>query len=203
MREWSKLVEDLQHFSVTTEQNLWAQITAEKRPGNGVEFSFLKYLMLIFCWPTFVRSKWFKNVKPAFSLLSPPFSYRQFVKERRHEKYGHDRTRSILLILQQLLPTICMGNEKGRWKENFNFHIGLLGLKRAQRTTLTSVSESLSFFFFSLTFISNTCSISCCIFFSFNSRSSFSASSCSSGLLLNETLQKIKQGRIHWPVIAL
>ena len=78
-----------------------------------------------------------------------------------------------------------------------------LGLKRAQPTTLTSVSESLSFFFFSLTFISNTCSISCCIFFSFNSRSSFSASSCSSGLLLNETLQKIKQGRVYWAVIAL
>ena len=117
VREWSKFVEDLQHFSVTIEQNLWAEITAEKRPGNGVEFSFLKYLMLTFCWPTFVRSKWYKNVKPAFSLLSPPFSYRQFVKETRHEKYGHDRTRSILLILQQLLPTICRGNEKGQWNK--------------------------------------------------------------------------------------
>lgn len=101
----------------------------KKGPGTASNFVFFKYLMLIFCWPTFVRSKWFKNVKPAFSLLSPPFSYRQFVKERRHEKYGHDRTRSILLILQQLLPTICMGNEKGRWKENFNFHIGLFRVK--------------------------------------------------------------------------
>ena len=51
VREWSKFVEDLQHLSVTTEQNLWAQITAEKRPGNGVEFSFFKYLVLTFCWP--------------------------------------------------------------------------------------------------------------------------------------------------------
>lgn len=59
---------------------------------------------------------------------------------------------------------------------------------------LTSASESLSFFFFSLTFISNTCSMSCCIFLNFNSRSSFSASSCSRGLLLNETLQKIERG---------
>ena len=55
---------------------------------------------------------------------------------------------------------------------------------------LTSASESLSFFFFSLTFISNTCSISCSIFFSFCSRSSFSASSCSRGLLLSEMLEK-------------
>lgn len=83
VREWSKFVEDLQHLSVTTEQNFRAQITAEKRPGNGVECSFLKYPVLTFCWPTkllpFVRWKWFKNVKPAFSLLSPPFSYRQFI----------------------------------------------------------------------------------------------------------------------------
>ena len=36
-----------------------------------------------------------------------------FVKQCGHANYGHYHTRRICLMFFQLLPTICVGNEKG------------------------------------------------------------------------------------------